>query len=292
MQQIPISMLFAINYSLQAAKLCAEGRLEVDRFKCPDWPDMIDEAQELRAVAVHFTLKVGRSKTKKTNWEKIARLLDQTGTLYVNVHLEGRPEDFASVSDSIPIDTVDPAHRQQVLEQTLEDLWPVVKRFGAGRVIVENGPYRPTGNLLRPAVETEFISQVVEETGCGLLLDISHAIISAHHLGLSAQEYMARLPVHRLSELHFAGVHNLDGWLQDHLPALPADWEVLDWVLQRVRSGAWPHPWLLAFEYGGIGEKFAPRSEASVIEAQGGRLYQMVKEMADSKGQFVVGNLQ
>jgi uncharacterized protein (UPF0276 family) len=270
-------MLFAINYSDPAAKLCAEGRLEVDRFKCPDWPDMIEEAQELGEVAVHFTLKAGRGKTRKADWEQIARLLDQTGTRYVNVHLEPRPEDYASM----PVDTIEPAHRQQVLERTLADLWLVVKRFGAGRVIVENGPYRPTGNLLRPAAETEFITQLVKETGCGLLLDISHAIISAHHLGLSAQDYMDRMPVHRLGELHFAGVHNLDGWLQDHLPVLPADWEVLDWVLQRVQSGAWARPWLLAFEYGGIGEKFTSRSEASVIEAQAGQLYRMVNEMAD-----------
>jgi len=271
-------MLFAINYSLQAARLCAEGRLELDRFKCPDWQEMIEEAQELRDVAVHFTLKAGRGKTRKANLEQIARTLEQTRTPYVNIHLEPRPEDYPDM----PVDTTDPAHRQQVLERTLEDLWLVVRRFGAGRVIAENAPYRPTGTLLRPAAETEFITKVVEETGCGLLLDISHAKISAHHLGLTAQEYMSRLPVKRLRELHFAGVHNLDGWLQDHLSALPADWEVLGWVLERIQSRAWPQPWLLAFEYGGVGEKFVSRSEPSVMEAQGGQLYRLVREATGS----------
>ena len=278
-------MLLAINYSTEAAALCAEGRLDVDRFKCPDWPDMIAEAQELRSVAVHFTLKAGRGKTKKTDWEQVTRLARETGTPYINLHLEPRPGDFSVApaaanppAAGMPVGTTDPEHRQQVLERTLEDVWLAVRRLGAQRVIVENAPYRPTGNLLRPAAETEFITQVVEETGCGLLLDISHAIISAHHLGLSAEEYMSRLPVQRLRELHFAGVHNLDGWLQDHLPALPADWDVLGWVLQRIHSRAWPRPWLLAFEYGGVGEKFANRSEASVIEAQGRRLYQLVRE--------------
>ena len=271
-------MLFAINYSLEAAALCAEDRLKVDRFKCPDWPEMISEAEELRQVAVHFSLKAGRGKAKKVVWEKIARLAEQTGTPYINLHLEPRPEGYAGM----PIDTSDPAHRQQVLEQTLEDLWLAVRRFGADRVIAENAPYRPTGTLLRLAVETEFITQVVEETGCGLLLDISHAMISAHHLGISAQEYMSQLPVKHLRELHFAGVHNLNGWLQDHLPVLPADWEVLKWVMGRIRSGAWLRPWLLAFEYGGVGEKFVNRSDVSVIEAQGGQLYQMVQEMRGS----------
>jgi uncharacterized protein (UPF0276 family) len=291
MDPFPETMLFAINYSPQARSLCAEGRLEVDRFKCPDWPDMIAEAQTLRQVAVHFTLKAGRGKTKKANLEQVARWLDETGTRYVNVHLEPRPEDYSISPESkgrnikapMPVDTTDPAHQQQVLERTLEDLWPVVNRFGAERVIVENGPYRPTGNLLRPGAETAFINQITQETGCGLLLDISHAMISAHHLGLSPQDYMELLPVERLGELHFAGVHNLDGWLQDHLPALPADWEILTWVFQRIQSGAWPRPWLLAFEYGGVGEKFANQSDRSVIETQGGQLQRMVKEMADHR---------
>lgn len=274
-------MLFAINYSTQAAQLCMEGRLELDRFKCPDWPEMIAEAQKLRQVAVHFTLKAGRGKTRKANWDQVASWLEQTGTAYVNLHLEPRPEDYAGM----PVDTVEPSHQQQVLERTLEDVWLAVQRFGAQRVIVENAPYRPRGNLLRPAAEPEYLTQVVQQTGCGLLLDISHAMISAHHLGLSMQEYLLRLPVQRLAELHFAGVHNQDGWLQDHLPALPADWEALSWVLQRIQSGAWPHPWLLAFEYGGVGEKFADRSDMRVIETQGGRLYRMIQEMAEGSGQ-------
>ena len=278
-------MLFAINYSTEAAALCASGRLEVDRFKCPDWPEMIDEAQELRRVAVHFTLKAGRGKTKKANLDKIGRWLELTGTHYVNIHLEPRPEDYSSERGSMPVDTTDPAHQQQVLERTLEDIWPVVQRFGAKRVIAENAPYRPSGTLLRPAAETAFITRVVEETGCGLLLDISHAVISAHHMGISAQDYMSRLPVKQLRELHFAGVHNLDGWLQDHLPALPADWEVLSWVMERIKSGEWPSPWLLAFEYGGVGDKFVDRSEPGVIEEQGGRLYQIVKETGERNSQ-------
>ena len=275
-------MLFAINYSSEAAALCAEGRLQVDRFKCPEWPEMIDEAQELRPVAVHFTLKAGRGKTKKADWEQIGRWLEQTGTRYVNIHLEPRPADYSSERGSMPVDTTDPAHRRQVLERTLDDMWPLVQRFGAKRVIAENAPYRPAGTLLRPAAETEFVTQVVEQTGCGLLLDISHAMISAHHLGISAQEYMSQLPVKSLRELHFAGVHDQNGWLQDHLPALPADWEILSWVIERIRAGDWPKPWLLAFEYGGLGEKFANRSEASVIEEQGRRLYQMAQEIVVS----------
>ena len=36
---------------------------------------------------------------------------------------------------------------------------------------------------MRPSVEPEVITRVVEESGCGLLLDISHARIVANYLG-------------------------------------------------------------------------------------------------------------
>jgi len=48
-----------INYSTQAADLLKQGKIQVERFKCPDWPDMIAEASQLCPVAVHVNLKAG-----------------------------------------------------------------------------------------------------------------------------------------------------------------------------------------------------------------------------------------
>ncbi len=39
-------MEFGINFSTQAAQLLADGLIKLDRFKTPDWPDMIQEAQD------------------------------------------------------------------------------------------------------------------------------------------------------------------------------------------------------------------------------------------------------
>ena len=268
-------MLFSINYSTQAAVLLDQRRIQLDRFKCPDWPDLIREAGQRRPVAVHFTLSAGRGRLAKKNLDKISALAEQTSTPYINLHLESKISDFPD----IPVDSTLPTHRQRILDQMISDVDIAVRRFGAGRVIVENVPYRPAGNVLRPSVEPELICQIVSQTGCGLLLDIPHARITAAQLGLDERQYIASLPVHRLKELHFTGVHSLDGWLQDHLPALDADWQALDWVLERVRLGEWPRPWLLAFEYSGIGEKFGWRSNGQVIESQCRRLYNLVNPL-------------
>jgi uncharacterized protein (UPF0276 family) len=266
-------ILFAINYSPQAADLLATGRLQIDRFKCPDWPDMIAKASRQHPVAVHTNLTAGRGRLRVKNFDAIAQLLDQTDTPYINVHLETRLDDL----DGVPIDTTDPVHLEQVVSLMIEDLQILSRRFGAEKVIAENVPYRPSGHVLRPSVEPQVIRRVIEQSGCGLLLDIAHACISAHHIGLDDTVYMAQLPIQRLREMHFCGVQNLNGRLQDHLPATQADWQMLDWVLEHIRQGDWPTPWLLAFEYGGVGEKFAARSELQVIQEQGTKLYQMLK---------------
>jgi hypothetical protein len=63
-------MNLAINYSRQAARLLRDGHILIDRFKCPDWPTLINEASEYSAVAVHFNLRAGSGKLKDTDWRK------------------------------------------------------------------------------------------------------------------------------------------------------------------------------------------------------------------------------
>ncbi|MBN1149181.1 MAG: DUF692 family protein [Anaerolineales bacterium] len=269
-------MLFAINYSNQAAALLAQGQIQIDRFKTPNWPEMVAEAQRQQRVAVHFNLKAGRGEAQRADWQAIDDALQRTGTPFVNLHLEARMEDLPCA----PMAGDDLACREGVIQRMVADLRAAVERFGAGQVIAENVPYRsPAGQVLRACVEPGVIRRALDETGCGLLLDIAHARISASSLGMDEREYMSALPVERLRELHFSGVGVLDGWPQDHLAAQEADWAALEWALARIQVGEWACPWMLAFEYGGVGEKFAWRSDQEVIAAQAPRVYELVKSI-------------
>jgi len=267
-------MDFGINFSTQAASLLAAGEIQVDRFKTPDWPDMIREAQSFCPVSVHFELRAGNGPLAKVDWGRIQSILDQTATPFVNLHLDPRIKHFPEMQ----IDTTDPHESRRILDQIIADLNTVTQHFEPGQIIGENVPYRGWDDKsLRPAVVPRNIRRILDETGCGLLLDISHARISARYLGMDERDYMNQLPVEKLRELHFTGVHRLGNRLQDHLEALEPDWEILDWVLERISCGDWPHPWLFVFEYGGVGEKFAGRSETQVIASQVPRLYELIK---------------
>jgi uncharacterized protein (UPF0276 family) len=156
----------------------------------------------------------------------------------------------------------------------------VVDCLGSGWVIIENSPYqREDGKTTLLCVQPDMITQVVRETGCGLLLDISHAIITARYLGMNPDEYISRLPMQQVNEMRFAGIHQnrISGRWTDHLSILKEDWYWLDWVLKRIHSGEWNSPWLLAFEYGGDGEPFKWRSNSDVINKQVTELYEHIK---------------
>lgn len=268
-------MDLAINYSTQAAELLEQGKIEFERFKTMDWPEMMAAARRYRPIAVHFGLQAGNGRVKTLDWGAATRLLEETGTPHLNLHLEATSKDYPG----IPVDQPFASDRERIFTRMVKDVRRAVNQLGAERVIIENVPYRGSGEkVFRLAVEPETIQAIVAETGCGLLLDISHARIAAHHLGLDARDYMQQLPVHSLRELHFTGLHTLNGRLQDHLEILESDWPYLDWVLERIHQGDWPRPWLLAFEYGGTGEKFALRSDPAVIAAQLPVLKQKVKE--------------
>ena len=269
-------MRLSINYSIQAAALLAEGRIQFDYFKCPDWPHLIAEARRYAPVAVHFSLSAGNgSLDEETDWELVERLLTETSTPYVNVHIDPSPDRYDVILEN-------PTQEQaaQIIENTAKDLACLVRRFGASMVIAENSPYHAgDGHVIRTAVEPEVVAGLVEDTGCGLLLDLSHARISASYLDMDEWEYLARLPLRRLREMHFTGVHQLDGRLEDHLPALPEDWLALEKSLEQIRTQKWAAPWMLAFEYGGVGEPFAWRSESAAIAEQMPVLWQMIRRV-------------
>ncbi len=60
--------------------------------------------------------------------------------------------------------------------------------------------------LGRPDLEeTEFISHVLEEADCGLLLDVNNVYVNAQNHGFDAQAWIERIDVSRVRQVHVAG---------------------------------------------------------------------------------------
>ena len=105
--------------------------------------------------------------------------------------------------------------------------------------------------------EVEFLRRFFDQTGCSLLLDLPHIWLAAYYSGRDAREYLADFPLHKVVELHVAGVEqdrDLEGpWIA---PTPPTQ-GILDlalWVAERA-------PGLRAVTF----DAFAPSLAAEVV---------------------------
>ncbi len=295
-------MKFAVNYSREAEALCHAGHIHVDRFKCPAWPDLLTDVQTRHPLYVHFPLRVGMGigdamdmeTEAPADWARVEALLARTHTPWVNVHVGPSPYEYPH----IPVESTAPDHVEPLTEAIIRDVSALVARFGGDHVVAEN-VYDYDGNEhLHASFLPSVLQHVVEETGCGFLLDLSHAYLAAYYLGRDPYAYTQALPTAHIREIHVSGnqritetwltrmheagvqeetIQKFKGHLLDHLPMTAADWQFVDWAMAQVHDGAWRTPEIVAFEYGGIGPMFQAVTSAEVLAEQIPRLYALVK---------------
>jgi uncharacterized protein len=292
-------MLFSVNYSPLLAGLIQSGSMSIDRFKCPDWPDLLAEARNLLPVYIHFPLLIGSGQGspldgethQPADFERIAELMEGTGTPYVNTHFIAPVSYYPGIS----LDSTASGHWRCILDGALRDLEPLIDRFGQEQVLVENIINQP--GWLDACALPEVISALVEETGCGFLFDLSHARLAAANLGIDPREYIRALPVGYMREMHITGIQVLEGQLLktvlaigdpygmaannsgkgiDHVSMVEEDWTELAWALDQIAAGAWSTPWVASYEYGGVGPFWERLSDRETYQEQVPRMAQMV----------------
>jgi len=83
--------------------------------------------------------------------------------------------------------------------------------------------------------EAQFLGEIVERTGCGLLLDVTNLYTNAVNHGYDLDRFLDTAPLDHVVQLHFAGGFEAGGELIDsHSEATPPEvWELLEEVLRR-----------------------------------------------------------
>jgi uncharacterized protein len=78
------------------------------------------------------------------------------------------------------------------------------------RILLEN-PSTYVRFASTDRTEVQFLSEIVERTGCGLLLDVNNVFVSATNHNFSAAEYIATFPMGFVGEIHLGGhAHDVD----------------------------------------------------------------------------------
>jgi hypothetical protein len=68
--------------------------------------------------------------------------------------------------------------------------------------------------------ETDFLSEIVHRTGCGLLLDVNNVFVASTNHRMDPRDYLARFPIEHVREIHLSG-HSES--IDDHGAALLID---------------------------------------------------------------------
>jgi len=102
-------------------------------------------------------------------------------------------------------------------------------------LLLENMPTFPT---CRYAFETaaESIKDILVQTNVDFLLDLAHARIVASVFGLDVHDYIERLPLDKMRQVHVSGPRFRNGHMYDaHEDMLEEDYALLKWVLARTK---------------------------------------------------------
>jgi uncharacterized protein (UPF0276 family) len=245
-------------------ELLAAGALEVDYFETTSW---LAESAVALFPGRRFWLHNSVSNWSLGHPDALAQadvvsrtlhLLRRTQAPLLSVHLGFSAEQVAFDGS---MRAMSPAlERDQLLENICRNARALAAAIPVP-LILENLDYCP-GGAYEHICAPEFIAEVLARADVGLLLDLAHARVSAGRLGLRIHEYLARLPLERVRQLHVSGPRARNGVLVDvHEPLREEDYALLDYVLERSQ------PQAITLEY---------RHDAAKLREQLGRLYAII----------------
>jgi uncharacterized protein (UPF0276 family) len=139
--------------------------------------------------------------------------------------------------------TVCPQLSEETVERVVENLAALQPRFSVP-LILENSPqyFAIPGSTMNMV---DFIRAVASRAEVGLLLDLSHFLITSLNTGVDALTELERMPLERVVEVHISGLNKQSGivWDDHATPAPPLLFAMLERVLARARPRA------ITFEY-------------------------------------------
>jgi uncharacterized protein (UPF0276 family) len=138
--------------------------------------------------------------------ERLAQIVRRYEPMLVSEHLSWSSVGGRYVNDLLPL----PATRE-ALEHMVLRVDAVQERLGR-RILVEN----VSSYIVLPGGEMPeycFLAELVQRTGCGVLLDVNNLYVNEQNHGASAAAFIAALPSDCVGEIHLAGhaVHEYGG---------------------------------------------------------------------------------
>lgn len=201
----------------------------------------VEAALVYRSALIHVGFGIADSVASyaEVDWGWFNGLVRRSGSPHIAMHLEVSTNNWRSGADL----RVQSSAEARAMVAHLSALCRFLRDRLACPLLLENMDYmgtelKPGYGVFRTSVEPALMWALVEEEGVGVLLDLAHLRITAHHLGVDARAFARSLPLHAVRELHVCGpvyVKGL-GLRDDHQEMTENDYMLLEWALSHTNA--------------------------------------------------------
>ena len=249
-----------VNFSPALAELAAAGEILFDGIEVGPWFSLekisvLKKEYERYPFQFHSSGYLSGYTGFSKKLEKLKAYHECTQSRWVTPHIELLPYHIFAAGWHLGL-YLPPPNPEKSKERFLHRLAELKKAIQTP-VLLENMAALP-GLKYGFAASPETISEMVQKSGCGLLLDLPHARVAASYQGFDVKDYLQRLPLDKVKQIHVSGPELKNGILWDRHEVMQAeDYALLEWALKH------SSPEIITLEY--IRGKDALREQLSRI---------------------------
>jgi uncharacterized protein (UPF0276 family) len=185
---------------------------------------ILDQVAERYPVVLHgVSMSIGSTDPlDRAYLAELKALRDRIGARWVSDHLCWTGAHGKNTHDLLPLPLT-----EEALRHTARRVREVQDFLGAPLVLENVSSY--ASFAASTMTEWEFVSALVREADCGLLLDVNNVYVSARNHGFDPKAYLRALPMDRVVQFHVAGHSDLGTHVIDtHIGPVPDPvWELL-----------------------------------------------------------------
>lgn len=207
-----------------------------------NWKRTLKAAVASYPVTCHG-LSLSLGSPEELDWKFIGELktfLDENNVEIFSEHLSYTKSQNAHLYDLLPI----PFREDAVAH--VADRIKQVQDYLNRPVAIENVSYYTP--VAAEMTELEFINEIVEKSGCNLLLDVNNVYVNSFNHNYDPRKFIAQLPLDRVAYIHMAGHEQVEPDLIIDTHGQPISdpvYELFEWTIERME----PVPVLLERDY-------------------------------------------
>lgn len=195
------------------------------------WGDVFRKVTDMYPLILHgLSLSIGSP--EEVDWsflKKVKRFIKDFNVDIYSDHLTFAKIDNAHLYDLLPI-----PFREDSIKHVVKRI-KEVQDFLERPLTIENASYYTP--VAAEMTEQQFISSIVEESGCKLLLDVNNVYVNAFNHNYDAKEFIDNMPLEKVMYIHMAGHYKIqpDLIIDTHSEAIiDPVFELFDYTIEKM----------------------------------------------------------